>query len=274
MASDRTDIGDRIKAFERQSPAAGLLMPGIPIVARLDGRCFGRFTGDLDRPFDRGLTEIMQATTERLMAESVADYGYTQSDEISLVWANDRPDSDMWFGGKIQKFVSILAATASTYFCSRIAELIPSKSGSLPVMDCRVFQVPDKNTAAEAILWREIDATRNSVQMLARSLFSHKECHGKSNRELQDMIHERGQNWNDLPPEWKRGSHFRRVYRMSRFSPEEIAKLPPQHAAVRDPGLEFMRSHIEMSDLPPMSRIKNLVGVMFLGESPMTGGEQ
>src|SRR5574343_461038 len=149
-------LGDYMKKLEKQLPSASRAEKGKPLIARLDGRAFHSFTRGLQRPFDAALTQLMQETTQRLVKETNALIGYTQSDEITLIWyeAEETP-SDYIFGGRCQKLNSILASTATGYFVKRLPELLPEKKHLNPVFDCRVWQVPSIRDAYLALLWRE-----------------------------------------------------------------------------------------------------------------------
>src|SRR3954465_15117325 len=158
----KDDFGDRMKAYE-SAETERYLMPLLPIYARIDGRCFSGFTDGLERPFDLRITRAMVETTKSVVEETHARIGYTQSDEISLVWQQDRYDSEVFFNGKVQKLVSVLASLASVKFnqvCLAEETLAERARAQLPVFDCRVFQFPNRTEAANAVLWRAKDATK------------------------------------------------------------------------------------------------------------------
>src|SRR6185369_15347403 len=111
----KDDFGDRIKRYEA-GETEQYFMPLLPIYARIDGRCFSGFTSGLRRPYDERITRAMVETTRYLVEETHARIGYTQSDEISLVWQQDRYDSESLFGGKVHKLVSVLASMATAKF--------------------------------------------------------------------------------------------------------------------------------------------------------------
>ncbi|KKL92895.1 hypothetical protein LCGC14_1880070, partial [marine sediment metagenome] len=105
------NFGDRMKMYEK-AESGRRFMPLLPVYARLDGRSFSRFTKGFNRPYDKRMSEAMIDTTKYLVEETNALIGYSQSDEISLVWYSDSIDSQIFFDGKIQKMVSVLAALA------------------------------------------------------------------------------------------------------------------------------------------------------------------
>lgn len=172
------------------------------VIIRADGRAFHSYTRGLKRPYDQQLMDDMTATAVYLCQQvQGCRMAYTQSDEISLVLTDfESPQTQAWFDGNVQKMVSISAALATAKF----NELRP---GKLAVFDSRAFTIPDPVEVENYLLWRQQDATRNSVSMAAQALFSHKQLHGKSGSEMQDMLwSEHGVNWNDYDPRFKRGT--------------------------------------------------------------------
>ena len=175
------DFGDRMKVYEQAG--AGRLMPLLPACARLDGKCFSGYTKGMDRPYDAEFIEAMQHLTEALVHTTNACIGYTQSDEISLVWHSEEYKSQIFMDGRIQKMVSLLAAECSTTFNMLVGSsmsLMEKTRHKRAIFDCRVWNVPNRVEAANVILWREQDATRNSIQMAAQAQFSHKQLHKKN----------------------------------------------------------------------------------------------
>lgn len=186
----KDDLGDRMKFYERQY-TADVFLPMIPTVARLDGRSFHTFTKGLKRPYDEGMSQLMIETTKFLVEKTNANVGYTQSDEITLLWFNEDWGSSIFFEGKVHKMTSILSSMTSVFFNKNLEKYLPEKKNEMPLFDCRVFQVPEQE-APNVFIWREQDASRNSIQMAARAYFSYSECVNKSCSELQDMLHEKG----------------------------------------------------------------------------------
>lgn len=261
----KDNLGDRMKLYE-QAEAGRRLTPLLPICVRLDGKNFSNLTRDLDRPFDRRLHNAMQYTTRRLVEESGAVIGYTQSDEISLILYKDKTDSQVFFDGKIQKLVSVLASMATLFFREAVCIALSKLANSPAFFDCRVWNVPTKEEAINALIWRELDATKNSVSMAARHYFTHKQLHGKTCSEMQEMLFSVGVNWNDYPPTFKRGSYLKRISVSEKFSPEEIELLPEKHQARQNPDLVIARSFVDRVELPPICKIKNRVDFFFNGK--------
>lgn len=208
---ERDSLGNRMKQYE---DCYRLTLPSrMPIILRLDGRSFHSYTSKCQRPVDSGLVSCMNETAIALCQEiQGAKLAYVQSDEISVLITNyDTLDTQSWFDNNLQKMVSISAATASTTFTMNSWRIwsnpyAPVEIESIrPAMfDSRAFIIP-KEDACNYFLWRQQDATRNSVNMLARSLYSHQECKDKNNSQLQGMIFHKRINWNDCPTSQKRG---------------------------------------------------------------------
>lgn len=265
-------MGDRMKMYE-MAEAGRKFTPLLPIVARLDGKGFSKFTHGLARPYDERLSNLMVETVKYLVEETAAVMGYTQSDEITLAWYSNTMESQIYFDGRIQKMTSVLAAKCSVYFNKLLPKFIPEKGDKEPVFDCRVWQLPTLDEGANAFLWREFDATKNSISMAAQEFYSHKELMNKDGSEKQEMLFQKGVNWNDYPAFFKRGSYIQRRIVKSKASVEDLEKLPPKHHARLNPDLEIERSEYRRLDMPPFNRVTNRVGVIFRGETPVLATE-
>jgi len=261
-------FGDRMKEYE-MAEAGRKFTKLLPIVARLDGKCFSKFTKGLDRPYDKRMSDLMVATTKYLVEETGAVMGYTQSDEITLAWYSDSRKSQIYYDGRIQKMTSDLSAAASVYFNSRLKDFIPEKSNKLPRFDARVWQSPTLCEAANAFLWREQDAAKNSISMAASEYYSHKALQGKTGSEKQDMLHEKGINWNDYPAFFKRGTFVQKASVSRCFTAQEIDNLPAKHKAHLNLNLAVVRHEIQVIDMPSFSKVENRVGVIFNSEYPI-----
>lgn len=259
------DFGDRMKLYE-QAEAGRKALPLLPIVIRLDGKGFSKWTKGLERPYDKRLSDIMVEVTEYLVSELGACIGYTESDEISLVLYSDDIKKEVFFDGKIQKLVSVSASMATASFNLRCQGVFDKP---IALFDSRVWTVPTLGEAANAILWREQDATKNSISMAARCYYSHKELQNKNGAEMQEMLFQKGVNWNDYPAFFKRGTFVQRRKEQRKFSADELEKLPAQHEARKNPDLVIERSVIKPIDMPKFSSVKNRVGVIFYGEDPI-----
>ena len=262
-----TDLGDRMKMYERYETGRRFL-PLLPVYARIDGRCFSGFTRGMDRPYDERMAECMMETTRRLVEETGALMGYTQSDEISLIWYQADPKSEMLFGGKIFKITSVVAALSTSIFLNLAKMFWPERVDNCPLsFDCRAFHLPTKEEAANAILWREFDATKNAISMAARHYFSHSQLHGKNGAEMQEMLfQEAGVNFNDYPARFKRGAFLIRRTVLKELDQETLEKIPLN----KRPDGPIERQIIQAVDMPQFSKVTNRVEVLFDGAEPTT----
>ena len=221
MKKEKDLFGDRMKFYENQTCGIKLL-PLIPVIARLDGKGFSKFTKGLKRPYDERLSMLMIELTKYLVKETNANCGYTQSDEITLMWYVDDPKSSIYFDGRYFKMVSDLSAMASVFFNKKLNDYLPEKSDKWPRFYCRVFNVPTLDEAVNTFLWREKDATKNSITMAASSFYSHKQLDKKNGSEKQEMLFEKGVNWNDYPAFFKRGTYVQRKRILRKFTTDEL----------------------------------------------------
>ena len=217
----RDDLGNRMKTFYEEISKIRL-MRRCPVICRLDGKAFHTFTRGFKRPFDDVLIKTMQETAKYL-CENIqgCQLAYTQSDEISLLLIDyQRFETSAWFDYEIQKMCSISASMATMAFNRIFSETVSDLkvdntkpmdryfeavySGAM--FDARVFNIP-KEEATNYFYWRQLDASRNSIQMVGQANFSNKELQHKSCNDIQDMLMtQKGINWNDLPTYQKRGS--------------------------------------------------------------------
>lgn len=267
----KDDLGDRMKLYE-SAEAGRRLMPLLPVMARIDGRAFHSFTRGMDRPFDAAFAQAMLDTTLALVRETGACMGYTQSDEITLAWHSRTTQSQIWFDGRVAKMTSQLAAQATLIFYRQVLERMPQYADRLPTFDARVWSVPNRTEGANVFLWREWDATKNSITMAASAYYSHKELMGKNGPQKHDMLHAKGMNWNDYPSLFKRGAYVQRRTESVPFSAAEIDRLPEKHEARTNPALVVERSVCVVLDMPPFTSIANREAVVFDGAQPIQAG--
>lgn len=259
---DADEFGNRMKAYEAVETSRRLDVT-LPIYARIDGRAFSSFTRGMDRPFDFRMLSAMVATASHLVNVTHARIGYVQSDEISLVWLADAPGSDVFFSGKLLKMTSVLASIAAAQF----ATVCPAGYGDrLPHFDCRVFNLPSKEEAANTILWRAMDAKKNAISMVAQSLFSPKQLHGKGQAEMHRMVAERGIDFDLYPYGFTRGTFLRRESAPRELSDAELAAIPARHR----PTGPVMRTSVVAVPMPPFNTVTNRVEVIFDGAKPTT----
>lgn len=259
--SSKDNLGDRIKEYEKRG-TSGVLLPMLPVIIRLDGKAFHTYTKNFDFPFDKNLNGVMVETTKYLVDKTNALIGYTQSDEITLVLYTDNYNSKLFFDGKIYKLSSVLPSMASVKFYSEMIKNRPDLVDSLPCFDCRVFQVPNKIEAYNAILWRVQDAIRNSISSTGQAYFSHKELHKVSTKELiKKLQDEKGVNWNSFNMRRKEGTFVRRQ-----------TKLVPEIEYVGSGVVvshTYTRSFIDVLELEkPFNRISNREEFIFDKQEP------
>lgn len=214
---DKTTLGDRMKN-NYENISRYYLTRRMPVIARLDGRAFHTFTRGFKKPFDDVLVKTMQDTMKYL-CENIQGcvLGYTQSDEISLVLTDHAElTTDAWFGNNLQKMCSVSASMATMAFNKFFYDNMPADEENYgtyykalekgAMFDSRVFTIP-KEEVCNYMLWRQQDATRNSIQSVGQANFSQKELYGKSCNNIQDMLMtQKGINWNDYATTLKRGS--------------------------------------------------------------------
>lgn len=212
----KDSLGDRMKAYEE---VTSIKMPKrLPMIIRIDGKAFHTMTKKwkCEKPFDYELIGIMAHTTKYL-CENIQGcvLGYCQSDEISLlVRDNQSLETTPYFDKKIQKIASVTASMATMEF-NRIGH-----EGAL--FDARCFVLPG-NEVTNYFIWRQQDAMRNSVSMLAQSIFSHKTLQGKNMAQMQIMCLEKGTDWNEIDLQCTRGTCVKRV---PRFVETENSEIP------------------------------------------------
>lgn len=238
-------LAARMKSHEERWCGERLGDVYTPVVARIDGRHFHAFTRGMKRPYDRRFSALMREVTERLVDETGAVLGYTQSDEISLVWIKKSDDQQIFFDGREHKMVSQLAALATCHF---LLGLLPHDLDTFadrrPTFDARVFTVPTVEEAANYLVWRTLDAVRNSVNMLGQAHFSYRQLLRLNADAVKTMLLEKGVVWDAEPWWFKRGSYFQRRAVNRAFTAAEIEALPPKHHARTNPDLVVERTDV------------------------------
>lgn len=239
MKSENFGLGDRMKEYEAQF-THDQFMRTLPVIVRLDGRAFHSWTKGLERPVDERFMRIMQTVTGRLVKETGAVIGYTQSDEITLILYQADFKSQIYFDGKVFKLISVCASLATAAFNDFARAEFPEKPSA--TFDCRAFQVPDKWEAVNCLIWREQDAVRNSILAQGQAKFSHRQLHGLSCAEIQEkLFSEHGVNWASLPDSVRKGTYVR----VEEGVPQEV-RLPPLQKIANGPDVIFDRINPEM----------------------------
>lgn len=212
------DIGDRFKAYEK---CFDFTLPRrLPMVIRVDGRAFHGL--ELDKPFDLGFWAMMARVAEELCREIQGSVlAYFQSDEISIVARDDMTNTtEPWVGKRLSKLVSLSAAAATAAFNRSTPFALPCQ------FDSRAFVLPDLSEVTNYLIWRQQDATRNSVSMAAHAAFSHKSLHGVNNTGMLDRLREAGKPWEEVPTCFKRGAvcHPITVLKKVQFTGEMVER--------------------------------------------------
>lgn len=227
---DKTTLGDRMKN-NYENVNRFYLTRRMPVIIRTDMKAGHTFTKGMKKPFDDIFVKAMQETMKYL-CENIQGcvLGYTQSDEISLVLVDYAElTTDAWFGNNLQKMCSVSASMTTLAFNKAFTRNISKQSKRLytehleekdasyiesleiamnkgAMFDSRVFTIP-KEEVCNYMIWRQQDATRNSIQSVGQANFSQKELHGQSCNNIQDMLMtQKGINWNDYATTLKRGS--------------------------------------------------------------------
>jgi tRNA(His) 5'-end guanylyltransferase len=190
-------LGDRMKNNYEQAYSSYLPWR-TPVIIRIDGRAFHTFTKGMKRPFDDEFMASMNLLAINLCTEiDTVRFAYTQSDEISLLLHSyNKHASQPWFGNEIQKMVSISASLAASIFGLLYNKVV--------TFDSRCFALPE-DEVCNYFIWRQQDAIRNSIQMVARSHYSHKQLHTKNCEEMLEMVKETGDDWNAYSLRYRRG---------------------------------------------------------------------
>ena len=296
-------LGNRQKSYEELSTSRQL-MPNCPIYARIDGRAFHTFCHGLQKPYSKAFIEAMQETCKYLVKETTAVLGYVQSDEISLGWTDTQHCP---FDGRVQKLESVFASMASAFFVKYIYEKIlgivlqitgvwiPSgpyeqdlkrildKIGSHPpCFDCRVFNVPSMDELANAFLWRENDAIKNSINGMSMHFYSHNALQGKNSDEKIHMMRMKGYCfYEDTEEAFLRGTFWHRENYQKELTDEEISRIPEGQRNQLAPRLSdgkcciCWRSRIAKMEIPyRLTDVENKEDVLFRGAEAVLNKEK
>lgn len=220
---DTSDLANRMKDYEKRNRY--YLQKRLPVIIRLDMRAGHTFTKGFKRPFDEIFMKTI-AETSKYLCENIQNVkmSYQESDEISLLLVDyEKLNTDQWFDYRVDKLCSISASMATMVFNKIFRDMVGKLhiKGSLEeeyscilykaaqkgaMFDARVFNIP-KEEATNYFYWRQLDASRNSIQMVGQANFSHRELQHKSCNDIQDMLMtQKGINWNDFSTYQKRGS--------------------------------------------------------------------
>lgn len=211
---EKSNLGDRQKEWEANAQTK--LMKKIPVIIRLDGKAFHSYTKKMPKPYFGDLHQCMVSTME-FLAKNIqgVKFGYTQSDEISLLLRDDDlVETQAWFDYEVQKITSVAASMATAKFNEEAARrnLNPSKEDpdrqKLAFFDARCFNIP-LHDVYNYFIWRQKDCIRNSINALGQSKFSQKQLNGKKIEQVKQMLLEIGEDWETYPTWARHGSCYR-----------------------------------------------------------------
>ena len=273
MSTGYDDLGDRMKRYEAVTTSQ-MLIPGLPLYARIDGRHFSKFTKGFGYPYPElgdkcgyEMSMAMQFTAEALCKEFNCSLVETHSDEISLGWTELEKAP---FDGEYFKLVSNIASYATAVFFHKINPLIPDKLSkcSYPSFDCRVFQVPNIMELINLFIWRQNDCMRGCLNQYAQQFFSHKELQGKSGAERLQMCKDAGHDYDN---------NVNAVFKFGYFCHREKyqIEIPEEHRSpleIANGITTVIRTRIAPFKIDfPLSKLLNKIQFLFYDEEPALG---
>ena len=261
-------LGDRMKEYEATTKV--FLPRRSYTIIRVDGMAFHTLTRKFKKPFDETFVSAMDETAKYLCKEiSNVRFAFTQSDEISLVITDfEKTQMQAWFGNNLQKMCSASASKATSAFNMAMLKhtfaldnvffreadledilniLDKYKVGEF---DSRVYQIPQRTEVINYLVWRQNDTVRNSISSVAYSLYSNKELEGKNNEQKQEMIFNKGINWNDLDPCLKRGRITVKVQDGIRSKWKTI----PAPEFTKEDGRKFINENLLQNEIVPSEK--------------------
>jgi tRNA(His) guanylyltransferase len=219
------ELGTRIKS-DYENRTRNFLPRRTYTIIRIDGKAFHTYTKGLERPFDMGLIEDMDETACYLCKNiQGAKFAVVKSDEINILMTDfDAIGTDAWFDGNIQKISSVTASMAAAKFnelrlIRRVKDIFMYEgvmtavlNQKLACFDARTFSIPPKYEVINYFIWRQQDTVRNSISSVAQNLYkNHNDLKGKNMSVQQEMIFQKGINWNDYAPKLKRGRFIEKI---------------------------------------------------------------
>jgi len=240
-------LGDRMKRYEA---ATHLVLPRRTYtVIRVDGRAFHTLLKNAAKPYDWYFIDTMdKVTTELCKGIENAVAAYVQSDEVSVILTDFKTHAtEPWFGGVVQKIASVSASLATYHFNL-------NGYGGMGLFDSRVYTIPSKTEVMNYLVWRQKDNSRNSVNMLARHVFSTRELHGKSTIQRMDMLAENGILWEAQPARFKHGG----------LCEKETYEVEPHPSAPKTATTRtrFVTKGAPIFDARPSGYLDNLIPTM------------
>lgn len=262
----KDDLGERIKR-NYENRTRFFLPRRTYTIIRLDGKAFHSYTKQLKKPFDHDLSNDLDSAVMAILPEiQGAQFAYVQSDEISILLTDfAKPGTSAWFDGNIQKISSVSASLMTAEFNKlRILRNIKQNNESIQLclmdndiliasafFDSRVFTIPDRTEVMNYFIWRNNDAARNSISMVAQSEFSHKELQGKSSIGMIRMLENKGIRWDTYDPADKNGRIIvKESYESTAISPTFCADVI-RHRWVKKPAWKFTQDMSKLLGMIP-----------------------
>lgn len=205
------------------------LMSSLPVIIRVDGKCFSKFTKNFQKPFDPAMAHAMIATATALAQQIPGTkIAYTQSDEVSLVLMLT-DDQEPYHSYRIEKLCSTAASIATLAFnralgwyaseivfteeTARYQQAYDAAYTKGALFDARAFSIPDDDVL-NYLIWRQNDCTRNSINAAARTVATPSKLTGLSTNDMQELLFQNKINWNDYPDQFKRGTFITKQKRI------------------------------------------------------------
>lgn len=255
----KDNLGNRMKEYYENTYRLRLTRR-TPVILRIDGRAFHTFTKGFDRPYDMPF-QIAMWKTAKYLCENIqgAKFAYEQSDEISILLIDyDKLTTSAWFDNNIQKMVSVASSMATMAFNQAFfSETLQAyKKGFCDeekyeryqnkfftaTFDARVFNIPESEVC-NYFIWRQIDATKNSISTLGRVYFSDRELHGLNRNQVQDLLMTKKINWNNSPTFFKRGICVEKKPNDEKFVWEIDREIP-----IFSQNQQYVEKHLAVAD--------------------------
>jgi len=265
------ETDDRVNEYEKSLDIR--LMSKLPVIIRFDGCSFSSFVKGLETPYDIRLTNLMIECCKYMVEITNARIGFVGSDEITIVLYEENDNSQTIYNGRVMKILSELTSKLSVHFNKLLPQYLPEKVDKEPVFDCKVWNAPTLEEACNCLLMRELSVTKNAISMASLKYYSHKQLNGINGKEKQEMLFQKGINFNDYPTDFKRGTYIQRRKRFIKFTSDEIEKLHLKHEARFNPDLVIERTEIRVLDMPVFTKVINKVDVVFNGADPIVGSK-
>jgi len=267
---DKTSLGDRMK-HNYENVYRIKLPKRMPVIIRIDGKSFHTLTKKMDKPYDKEFKDVMMGVAEYLVENIMGcKFAYVQSDEISLLLVNyDKLETEAWFDNNLQKMASISASMATAKFNELYANISEHKKiVNFGMFDSKIFVIP-REEVVNYFIFRQQDATCNSIQGLGQVEFGHNRIYGHNIVKVQDMLMlEKGINWNDVDTYFKRGGCVYRGITTERIIKREKFSIKKEMKTIEDyesktidiPSLGYKDNQVIVDmDIPVFTKDRNYI---------------